>query len=102
MGYTERDMQLFEIMRKLDADCAELSNISGIGVFVGKRIDSNEGEHGCISIAQFSNATDIFKVATAVASDDDIYERLMRLAALAYDIRNTSHPNPDEEEDEDV
>lgn len=28
MGYTERDMQLFEIMRKLDADCAELSNIS--------------------------------------------------------------------------
>ena len=102
MGYTERDMQLFEIMRKLDADCAELSNISGIGVFVGKRIDSNEGEHGCISIAQFSNATDIFKVATAVASDDDIYERLMRLAALAYDIRNTSHHNPDEEEDEDV
>lgn len=93
MGYTERDMQLFEIMRKLDTDCAELSNISGIGIFVGKRI---------ISIAQFSNATDIFKVATAIASDEEIYERLVRLAAIAYDIRNTSHPNPDEEEDEGV
>lgn len=102
MGYTERDMQLFEIMRKLDADCAELSNISGIGIFVGKRIDSDEDEHGCISIAQFSNATDLFKVATAVASDDNIYERLMRLAALAYDIRNTLHSDADEEEDVDV
>ena len=102
MGYTERDMQLFEIMRKLDADCAELSNISGIGIFVGKRIDSDDGEHGCISIAQFSNATDLFKVATAVASDDDIYERLMRLAALAYDIRNTLHSESDDEENADV
>lgn len=102
MGYTERDMQLFEIMRKLDADCAELSNTSGIGIFVGKRIDSDDGEHGCISIAQFSNATDLFKVATAVASDDDIYERLMRLAALAYDIRNTLHSDADEGEGADV
>ena len=40
MGYTERDMQLFEVMRKLDADTAELSDISGIGIFVGKRIFS--------------------------------------------------------------
>ena len=102
MGYTERDMQLFEVMRKLDADCAELSNISGIGIFVGKRIDSDDGEHGCISIAQFSNPTDLFKVATAVASDDDIYERLMRLAALAYDIRNTLHSDADEGEGADV
>lgn len=102
MGYTERDMQLFEIMRKLDADCAELSDISGIGIFVGKRIDSDDGEHGCISIAQFSNATDLFKVATAVASDDEIYERLMRLAAIAYDIHNTIHSDADEEEGEDV
>lgn len=102
MGYTERDMQLFEIMRKLDADCAELSNISGIGIFVGKRIDSDEDEHGCISIAQFSNATGFFKVATAIASDEEIYERLMRLAAIAYDIHNTIHSESDDEENADV
>lgn len=102
MGYTEKDMQLFETMRKLDADTAELSNISGIGIFVGERIDSDDGEHGCISIAQFSNATGFFKVATAIASDEEIYERLMRLAAIAYDIHNTIHSESDDEENADV
>lgn len=98
MGYTERDMQLFEVMRKLDADTAELSDISGIGIFVGKRIDSEDGEHGCISIAQFSDASGFFKVAMAIAADDNIYERIMRLAAVAYDIRNITHSDDEDEE----
>ena len=102
MGYTERDMQLFEVMRKLDADTAELSDISGIGIFIGKRIDSDNGEHGCISIAQFSDETGFFKVAMAIAADDNIYERIMRLAAVAYDIRNITHSDEDDEEDVDV
>ena len=99
MGYTERDMQLFETMRKLDADTAELSDISGVGIFVGKRIDSDNGEHGCISIAQFSDAEGFFKVAMAIAADDNIYERIMRLAAVAYDIRNITHSDEDENND---
>lgn len=99
MGYTERDMQLFEVMRKLDADTAELSDISGVGIFVGKRIDSDNGEHGCISIAQFSDAEGFFKVAMAIAADDNIYERIMRLAAVAYDIRNITHSDEDENND---
>lgn len=98
MGYTERDMQLFEVMRKLDADTAELSDISGVGIFVGKRIDSDNGEHGCISIAQFSDASGFFKVAMAIAADDNIYERIMRLAAVAYDIRNITHSDDEDEE----
>lgn len=98
MGYTERDMQLFEVMRKLDADTAELSDISGVGIFVGKRIDSDNGEHGCISIAQFSDAEGFFKVAMAIAADDNIYERIMRLAAVAYDIRNITHSDEDEDD----
>lgn len=102
MGYTERDMQLFEVMRKLDADTAELSDISGIGIFVGKRIDSEDGEHGCISIAQFSDAEGFFKVAMAIAADDNIYERIMRLASAVYDIRNITHLDEDDEENADV
>jgi hypothetical protein len=92
-------MQLFEVMRKLDADTAELSDISGVGIFVGKRIDSDNGEHGCISIAQFSDAEGFFKVAMAIAADDNIYERIMRLAAVAYDIRNITHSDEDENND---
>ena len=88
MGYTEKDMQLFEVMRKLDADTAELSDISGIGIFIGKRI----------SIAQFSDAEGFFKVAMAIAADDNIYERIMRLAAAAYDIRNITHSDEDEDD----
>lgn len=99
MGYTERDMQLFEVMRKLDADTAELSDISGIGIFIGKRIDSDNGEHECISIAQFSDEPGFFKVAMAIAADDNIYERIMRLAAVAYDIRNITHSDDDENND---
>ena len=85
-------------MRKLDADTAELSDISGVGIFVGKRIDSDNGEHGCISIAQFSDAEGFFKVAMAIAADDNIYERIMRLAAVAYDIRNITHSDEDEDD----
>ena len=97
MGYTEKDMQLFEIMRKLDADCAGLSNISGIGIFVGERIDSTDGEHGCISIAQLSDAAGMFKVAAAIASDEEIYQRLMMVVALAHGMHNQIHPDEDEE-----
>lgn len=99
MAYTERDMALFETLRKLDADTAELSDISGIGIFVGKRIDGEDGEHGCVSMSQFSDMTGVFKVATAIASDDDIYERFMMLAAITQDIYDNTHPDEDEDEE---
>ena len=99
MAYTKDDIALFETIRKLDADCAELSDISGFSVFVGKRIDGEDGEHGCLSIAQFSDMAGVFKVATAIASDEDIYERLMMLAAITQDIYDAAHPD-DEDKDE--
>ena len=99
MAYTERDMALFETLRKLDADTAELSDISGIGIFVGKRIDGEDGEHRCVSMSQFSDMTGVFKVATAIASDEDIYERFMMVAAIAQEIYENTHPDEDEDEE---
>lgn len=93
MAYTKGDMALFETIRKFDADCAELSDISGFSVFVGERIDGEDGEHGCLSISQFSDEIGVFKVATAIASDEDIYERFMMVAALAQEIYDSAHPD---------
>lgn len=75
MTYTKNDLALFESIRRMDADCAELSDISGFSIFVGKRINGEDGEHGCLSVTQFSDPIGLFKVATAIASDEDIYER---------------------------
>lgn len=99
MTYTDKDMALFESIRRMDADCAELSDISGISIFVGKRIEGEDGEHGCVSVAQFSDPVGLFKVATAIASDEDIYERFMMVAVLAQDIYDSAHPDDEDEEE---
>lgn len=98
MTYTKNDMTLFESINKLNADCAELSDISGFSIFVGKRIDGEEGEHGCLTISQFSDPIGLFKVATAIASDEDVYERFIMLAALTQEVYDAAHPDEDEEE----
>lgn len=100
MTYTKNDLALFESIRRMDADCAELSDISGFSIFVGKRINGEDGEHGCLSVAQFSDPIGLFKVATAIASDEDIYERFMMVAVLAQDIYDSTHPDEDEDEEE--
>lgn len=100
MTYTKNDLALFESIRRMDADCAELSDISGFSIFVGKRINGEDGEHGCLSVAQFSDPIGLFKVATAIASDEDIYERFMMVAVLAQDIYDSTHPDEDEEDEE--
>lgn len=99
MTYTDKDMALFESIRRMDADCAELSDISGFSIFVGKRINGEDGEHGCVSVAQFSDPVGLFKVATAIASDEDIYDRFMMVAVLAQDIYDSTHPNDEDEEE---
>ena len=100
MTYTKNDLALIESIRRMDADCAELSDISGISIFVGKRIEGEDGEHGCVSVAQFSDPVGLFKVATAIASDEDIYDRFMMVAVLAQDIYDSTHPDEDEDEEE--
>ena len=92
-------MALFESIRRMDADCAELSDISGISIFVGKRIEGEDGEHGCVSVAQFSDPIGLFKVATAIASDEDIYERFIMLAALTQEVYDAAHPDDEDEKE---
>lgn len=99
MTYTKNDLALFESIRRMDADCAELSDISGFSIFIGKRIDGEDGEHGCLSVAQFSDPIGLFKVATAIASDEDIYERFIMLAALAQEVYDAAHPDDEDEEE---
>lgn len=99
MTYTDKDMALFESIRRMDADCAELSDISGISIFVGKRIEGEDGEHGCVSVAQFSDLVGLFEVATAIASDEDIYERFIMVAALAQEVYDAAHPDDEDEEE---
>lgn len=99
MTYTKNDLALLESIRRMDADCAELSDISGFSIFVGKRINGEDGEHGCLSVAQFSDPIGLFKVATAIASDEDIYERFIMLAALAQEVYDAAHPDDEDEEE---
>lgn len=99
MTYTKNDLALFESIRRMDADCAELSDISGFSIFVGKRIDGEDGEHDCLSVAQFSDPIGLFKVATAIASDEDIYERFIMLAALTQEVYDAAHPDDEDEEE---
>ena len=99
MTYTKNDLALFESIRRMDADCAELSDISGFSIFVGKRINGEDGEHGCLSVAQFSDPIGLFKVATAIASDEDIYERFIMLAALTQEVYDAAYPDDEDEEE---
>lgn len=99
MTYTDKDMALFESIRRMDADCADLSDISGFSIFVGKRINGEDGEHGCLSVAQFSDPIGLFKVATAIASDEDIYERFIMLAALTQEVYDAAHPDDEDEKE---
>ena len=99
MTYTKNDLALLESIRRMDADCAELSDISGFSIFVGKRINGEDGEHGCLSVAQFSDPIGLFKVATAIASDEDIHERFIMLAALAQEVYDAAHPDDEDEEE---
>lgn len=89
MAYTDSDMKLFETLRRLDADCAEMSNIAGFGIFVGESITPDEdGDHGCVSFVQFSDEESFFKLALMIAADEEMYERITLLTSLAEEIHD--------------